>query len=381
MFREARAARRVAAPVKGHQQQRRHGQLPERFLPEWPVLRPQFAPLLPGLRGKLGVPQPHHLREPRLPVQRAELGPHLLPAGGRRRRRPVPQSGERQRELRHRLWRGRTLQRRGVLRVDGPRVRRDSNVLRCTGGACCVPSGQACTTPSDCCDQSCVQGTCCKPALESCTGAADCCAGLPCTNGECCSANGGACQTGGTCCSSTCGGGTCCQAGGTACTTAGECCGGLPCTDGLCCQPVGSSCTSNNDCCGGIVCTNGVCCGQTGCNTNSDCCGGLSCGCAAPCPANVCCVPPNGACTQDADCCGGPCVGGICCDAVGDGCLNCCSSVGCLSQMCSCGFGGDPCNTAADCCNGQRCSCGVSGDTCAQNSNCCSNNCGFFACQ
>jgi hypothetical protein len=88
----------------------------------------------------------------------------------------------------------------------------------CTGGNCCYPDNQACSSSNDCCNDNCNMGMggsmlCCySDGHGPCTTATDCC------NMDCNEVDGG--------------GSICCQTSGNACTEDGQCCSGTCAADG-----------------------------------------------------------------------------------------------------------------------------------------------------
>jgi hypothetical protein len=202
------------------------------------------------------------------------------------------------------------------------------------------------------------------------------------------------------------------------CAIDDDCCGFSAgyavCDGGQCCRPLGVPCADDAECCPNAgLCEEGTCggvqCGGTGelCLNDFQCCSGR-CSDAGECEDTPC--PPAGfACATDADCCkllcdpdtkrcvdppecsleGEPCVNdGDCCneghechDGMNEGSGGVCSPEACIpdnvdcftsDQCCSefcmpppyrlcghCAEKGEPCATAAPCCDGAECTTGT----------------------
>jgi hypothetical protein len=186
----------------------------------------------------------------------------------------------------------------------------------CDGGVCgsgktCIPDGETCRVPADCCSVLCphesnAPGVCgCSQVGGVCAGSGDCCQQGGDTQVECV---GGANSD------------RCVVLKG-ACTADSDCLS-QNCVDGQCssgCKPDGHACQSTSDCCN-PGCFGGVCgCAKLGqsCSEESGneffCCEGTP----VVCLANACCILNNFACSADADCCdyiqgNGSCTNGVC---------------------------------------------------------------------
>ncbi|MCA9704661.1 MAG: hypothetical protein KDK70_02290 [Myxococcales bacterium] len=234
-------------------------------------------------------------------------------------------------------------------------------------GGTCLPLGDACTEPAECCSSRCVGGACVEPG--NCEGP-----GTPCTiDGECCSgscqpvlgsenmvactnycfADGVACDKALDCCSLACNdgvcGGTLCSVESEDCTEDAQCCSDICNTEGQCevdlgpgCRPVGEDCNSG----GSTTCCSEVCNDQTDrCDFAEDVCHGL-----------------GATCVDDGDCCFGPCnqeTGTCVADCLDDGqacggnaecCSTTCTSGACEPPPGGCTPTGVMCSTNADCC-------------------------------
>jgi len=240
----------------------------------------------------------------------------------------------------------------------------------------CVPDGQKCAGPADCCSNQCVAGSC--VASQQCKNNGTVCK----TNGDCCSQK----------CESRCDGNRCvgvaCQANGAKCAQPSECCSSR-CENGFCAQA--GQCKATNvdcdpkakDCCSGRCepvqgmtnvtrCAN-YCVGDgAACTKAIDCCG-LGCWngkCGAPR-----CALQSQPCAQNADCCSNICDANTkkcqldpqntMCRGTGESC-NSGSQMGCCSKVCSKTLDPkeDRCDLAPDVCRGESATCAKDADCC-----------------
>ena len=135
----------------------------------------------------------------------------------------------------------------------------------------CLPNGQGCSIPGDCCSNSCISGVCasqCSPSQDPCGVDGDCCLGH-CETGTCCNNSG--------------------KTSANACVDDTDCCNFHTCgTDSFCCTPSQGGCTDNGECCLGH-CETGTCCNldDDPCTQDSDCCNQHVCDTGS----NVCVAP------------------------------------------------------------------------------------------
>ena len=191
------------------------------------------------------------------------------------------------------------------------------------GPILCRPEGSVCFTKEDCCELSCIQGpsgNLCYLCIDDDQPCSD--AGVACCSGTC--APTGLCQPvacapdgeldgyqGEACCTNNVINGYCapqfCAADGAVCTSIYDCCS-VTCNDYRCgevaCTLPGEPCSSTFDCC--IDECNAGTCGLPGCIANGGACENAGACAVNPCLANIV------ACTEDADCCSGHCVEDIC---------------------------------------------------------------------
>ncbi len=165
----------------------------------------------------------------------------------------------------------------------------------CGSGSTCIPDGEACRVPADCCSLLCphdpqLPGVCgCSQVGGVCRGIDDCCqqggdsqvACLGGANDDRCIVVRGACTSDSDCLGQSCVNGMCgsgCADDGAPCNGPADCCS-QECHFGLCgCAKLGQSCNEAIDyfCCDGAptICLNNTCCIMNGspCSADADCC-------------------------------------------------------------------------------------------------------------
>lgn len=274
----------------------------------------------------------------------------------------------------------------------------------------CLPFGDPCGQPADCCSGVCVGGAClCNPAPGArCASSEECCPGQVCSGGACvqgCRGVGDGCDFAIDCCSGACNAlGRCsatCSSG--ACAATADCCIGHYCALGFCsygaCGDLGDLCDDGSDCCQSpkhLTCSGSTCrCGTfaSACATDADCCNLLVCsgGLCHPSPGTA---GDGQSCLANLDCKSGTCAGaappspGVCCTTAGGGCAVdgygslCCSPLTCNDAAATGTFECDTCldwtNSGApapgvaactrlsQCCSGQSLTCESATGRCAR---------------
>ena len=240
----------------------------------------------------------------------------------------------------------------------------------------CLPLGEDCTAPGQCCTGVCDRGFCttstgtCEDPGEPCISSADCCSGLCAMEGD----GVQRCQLGGGC-----------AAAGEICDMAVDCCSlycvGGTCQDGGVCAVTGETCAESYDCCSN-VCSGTTCADSPApCQPLGELCGSGMTECCSElcveypdgtsrCGGDFECKPGGEACAAPEECCNDACDGGTCvilgnCEPVGEPCTGyreCCSGT-CADS----GTGTPTCQYLSGC--------RPINEICVENDDCCSEEC------